>query len=59
MTDTGLKVAESDVAADTPMGEVTESQAEAETPQVTIDEPVEDSQGALEEGETEDKMDTT
>jgi hypothetical protein len=57
MADAGLKVDETETAADTPMGEVTESQDE--TPQVTIEEPVEDTQGSLEEGEAEDKMDTT
>jgi hypothetical protein len=58
MTDTGLKVAESDIAADTPMAEVTETQTEAETPRVTIEEP--DGEGqTVEEGEAEDKMDTT
>jgi hypothetical protein len=51
MADAGLKVAESDAAADTPMAEVAESQVEVETPRVTIDEP--------EEGEADDKMDTT
>jgi hypothetical protein len=53
MADAGLKVAESDIAPDTPMGEVTETQSKEEAPQVTIDSP------AAEEGEAEDKMDTT
>ncbi|KAH8647622.1 Tho complex subunit 7-domain-containing protein [Tricladium varicosporioides] len=50
MTDGGLKIMDSDVAVDTPMGE-------AETPRVTIDEPSVDGHSTMEEGE--DKMDTT
>jgi hypothetical protein len=50
-----LKVAEADIAPDTPMAEA-DMQIEGETPRVTIDEPVE---GVLEEGEAEDEMDTT
>jgi len=49
-----------DTAADTPMPEASEAPEapiEAGTPQVTVEEPRED--GAVEEGETEDKMDTT
>ncbi len=56
MTDSGLKVVESDIAADTPMAESIDLQTEAETPLVTIEEPAEE---AAEEGEAEDKMDTT
>jgi hypothetical protein len=51
-----VKVAESDIAADTPMAEA-DTQVEGETLRVTIDEPAEE--GAVEEGESEDKMDTT
>jgi hypothetical protein len=51
-----VKVAESDIAADTPMAEA-DTQVEGETLRVTIDEPTEE--GAVEEGESEDKMDTT
>jgi hypothetical protein len=50
--DSGLKVVESDIAADTPMAESVDLQTEAETPLVTIEEPAE-------EGEAEDKMDIT
>lgn len=49
-----LKIPESDVAPDTPM---VDTQMEAETPRVTIDEPTEEA--VPEEGEAEDKMDTT
>lgn len=52
------KVAEGDVVADTPMAEVAESQQEAETPQVTIEDASGDATGA-EQSEVEDKMDTT
>jgi hypothetical protein len=48
MADTGAKVMETDIAADTPMAEADSAQA---TPQVTVNEP--------EEGEAGDKMDTT
>ena len=51
-----VKVEASDVAPDTPMAEA-DTQIEDEAPRVTIDEPSEE--GAVEEGETEDKMDTT
>ncbi|KAF4636473.1 hypothetical protein G7Y89_g1622 [Cudoniella acicularis] len=50
MTDSGLKVTDTDIAADTPMAEV-------ETPRVTVDEPSTDGQDTGEEGE--DRMDTT
>jgi hypothetical protein len=50
---------ESETAADTPMGDVTEMQTEEEIPHVTIDTPGERSPAAVEEGETEDKMDIT
>ena len=49
-----LKIPESDIAPDTPMAD---TQMEAETPRVTIDEPIEET--IPEEGEAEDKMDTT
>ena len=50
------KVAESDMGPDTPMAEA-ETQIEGETPRVTIDEPTDEA--GPEEGEAEDKMDTT
>jgi hypothetical protein len=56
MTEAGAKPVESDVVADTPMAEVTETPFEGQTPRVTIDEPIEE---RAEEGEAEDKMDTT
>jgi hypothetical protein len=58
MTEAGAKPVESDVVADTPMAEVTETPLEGQTPRVTIDEPIEE-RVAAEEGEAEDKMDTT
>ncbi|KAH7364788.1 Tho complex subunit 7-domain-containing protein [Rhexocercosporidium sp. MPI-PUGE-AT-0058] len=50
-----------DAVADTPMAEAIDSQMEVETPQVIIEEPTEEraEEGAAEEGEAEDKMDTT
>ena len=59
MTDSGLKVTESDIAADTPMAEAMETPLEDEMPQVTIEEPSEEGALPTEEGEAEDKMDTT
>ncbi len=59
MTDSVTKVEEGDAVADTPMAEGLDSQAEVETPQVTIEEPAEDRPEPVDEGETEDKMDTT
>ncbi|KAL2060290.1 hypothetical protein VTL71DRAFT_9685 [Oculimacula yallundae] len=60
MGDAEAKVEEGDTA-DTPMAEALDSQMEAQTPQVVIDEPTEDrpEEGAIEEGEAGDKMDTT
>ncbi|PSS16898.1 hypothetical protein M430DRAFT_35516 [Amorphotheca resinae ATCC 22711] len=57
MGDAG-KVAESDIVVDTPMAEATEPQTEGGTPQVIIEEPVEEGPAAV-QGEAEDKMDTT
>jgi hypothetical protein len=58
--DSTMTEAETNNTADTPMAEVTESQNEAETPKVTIEEPLED-QVAVEAGGAvaEDRMDTT
>jgi hypothetical protein len=50
---------ESEAAADTPMGDVSETQPEGEIPHVTIDSPGRETPAAVEEGEAEDKMDTT
>jgi hypothetical protein len=58
MAESSLKVAESDIAADTPMAEVLETPAEAETPRVTLNEPAEDIP-LITEAQVEDKMDTT
>lgn len=52
MADVGSKMIGSENAADTPM-------AEATAPQINIEEPEGDASGSLEEGEAEDKMDTT
>ncbi|CZS94840.1 uncharacterized protein RCO7_06527 [Rhynchosporium graminicola] len=61
MGEAGSKVEEGDVAVDTPMAEAVDSQLEVQTPQVIVEEPVEDQagKGATEAGEAEDKMDTT
>ncbi|KAK0108598.1 hypothetical protein ONS95_003394 [Cadophora gregata] len=59
MGDAGTKIEESDAVADTPMAEATESQMEVETPRVVIEEPVDEPEEGAEEGEAEDKMDTT
>lgn len=62
MGDSGPKLEEDDAVADTPMAEAVETQMEVETPQVIVEDPVEDQveEGAVEEGEAiEDKMDTT
>jgi len=56
MAGDGAKAEESGlVAADTPMGEVEEETAGGGTPQVTVQDPEDE----IEEGEAEDKMDTT
>jgi hypothetical protein len=59
MTESGLKVAETYLAVDTPMAESTDIHADIGTPRVQVNEPVEDSAVGVEEGEAEDKMDTT
>lgn len=59
MMESGLKVSESETAVDTPMAESTDMQVETETPLVLVEEPSEDRAPAAEEGEAEDKMDTT
>lgn len=63
MTDADLKAAATDIATDTPMDELTETRVEEEIPQVTVEEAVEEAveggRASLEEGEPEDKMDTT
>lgn len=50
---------DSTMGGDTPMGDVTETQTEGDVPHVTIDSPGEGTPADLEDGETEDKMDTT
>ncbi|ESZ94645.1 hypothetical protein SBOR_4954 [Sclerotinia borealis F-4128] len=55
MADSGAKPVEIDLPADTPMGDGMDSTQEG-TPQVTINEPEE---GAVDEGEAGDQMDTT
>jgi hypothetical protein len=56
MTDSGVKATESDLAADTPMTEAAETQAEEGTPRVATDEPAEEGAAIVEQGEAEDKM---
>ncbi|QSZ33976.1 hypothetical protein DSL72_005556 [Monilinia vaccinii-corymbosi] len=55
MADVGARQVDMDLIADTPMGDGMDSTQEG-TPQVTISEPEE---GAVDEGEVDDKMDTT
>jgi hypothetical protein len=60
MTESALKVAESDIATDTPMAESTYMHLEGETPLLIVEEPTEDRATTTEEEkEAEDKMDTT
>jgi hypothetical protein len=55
----GVMQVGSEAAMDTPMENAIETQTEGEIPHVTIDSPSKEIHADLEEGEAEDKMDTT